>query len=300
MRRALRTLPVERDLPWRATRDPWRILIAEFCCQQTQAVRAVVAYERCCERFPTPRACAGSPLSEVLVAWRGLGYYRRARALHEAARQIVAKYNGEVPADLHALLGLPGVGPYTARAVLAFAFEADVGVVDTNVARVLSRAVAGRSLGASEAQRLADDLVEPGRGWAHNQAMLDLGASSCGPVPRCAGCPLARTCRWRRAGRPAPDPARSTAGVSRAQRPFLGSDREGRGRLLTRVLDGPLDVAELASVMGWPTEPDRASRVADGLVRDGLVERRGARLVAPGARAGVRSRRRPVHQGLDR
>jgi A/G-specific adenine glycosylase len=283
MRLALRSLPVDRDLPWRATRDPWRILIAELCCQQTQAARAVAAYERCCERFPTPEACADAPLADVLSAWKGLGYYRRARALHEAARQIVDLHDGQVPCDLAALRALPGVGPYTARAVLAFAFEVDVGVVDTNVARVLSRAVAGRALSASEAQRLADDAVDPGRGWAHNQALLDLGASTCGPVPRCAHCPLARSCRWRRAGRPLPDPAKATAGVSRPQATFVGSDREGRGRLIARLLDGPVRSSELAAVMGWPSDVDRASRVADTLVRDRLAQRQGTTYRATGS-----------------
>ena len=263
---------MRRDLPWRRTRDPWAILVAEFCCQQTQAVRAVAAYERCLERFPTPAACAAAPLRDVLEAWRGLGYYRRARALHDTAVAIVQRHDGAVPDDLDALRRLPGIGPYTARAILAFAFERDVAVVDTNVARVLARAVANRPLTASEAQRLADSLVPAGRGWAHNQAMLDLGALSCTPVARCATCPVRPSCRWHRSGQGEPDPARRTAFSSRPQASFRGSDREGRGRLLHAALDAPVAAGALAAAAGWPGDPARARRVADEMVAEGLLE----------------------------
>ena len=266
------SLPVTRDLPWRETREPWAILVAEFCCQQTQAQRAIAAYERCRSRFPTPTACAAAPLRDVLDVWLGLGYYRRARSLHEAAKAIVVRHGGAVPSDLHALLALPGVGPYTARAVLAFAFERDVAVVDTNVARVLARAVANRRLGSAEAQRLADALVPEGRGWAHNQAMLDLGATVCGPTPACERCVLRPSCGWHRDGRRAPDPASRTAFASRPQGRFKGSDREGRGRLLAAVLDGPVHLSALANAAGWPEDPVRARRVADELVGEGLLE----------------------------
>jgi len=273
---------VTRDLPWRRTRDPWRVLVAELACQQTQAARAVAAYERCCERFETPTACAAAPLAEVLEAWRGLGYYRRARALHAAASTIVAVHGGVVPDDLDELLALPGVGPYTARAVLAFAYERDVGIVDTNVARVLARAVANRPLGARECQVLADDLVPDGRGWSHNQALLDLGAAHCKSVPRCDGCPLRSCCVWRRSG-DHDDPASRTAHVSRRQPRFAGSDREGRGRLLAAALDGPVPDGALAAATGWAEDPERARRVAAQLVAEGLLAERDGSLVVAGA-----------------
>jgi A/G-specific adenine glycosylase len=274
LRRRVGALPVVREFPWRATRDPWRVLVAEVCCQQTQAHRAVEAYERVCARFETPAACAAAPLAEVLGAWRGLGYYRRAKALHEASRQIEERHGGRVPDDLASLLALPGVGPYTARAVLAFAFERDVGIVDTNVGRVLSRAIANRPLGRLDAQRLADSLVEPGRGWAHNQALLDLGAAHCTSVPKCAGCALRPSCRWRRGGSVTPDPASNSAGVSRRQAPFAGSDREGRGMLLAAVLDGPVRLSDVASVIGCQHDPMRATRIAATLCDEGLLQRR--------------------------
>ncbi len=164
------------ELPWRSTRDPWSVLVSEVMAQQTQVARVVPAYQRFLVAFPTPAACAAAPLAAILRAWAGLGYNRRAQHLHRAAIVVVDRHGGQVPGTLDALLGLPGVGPYTARAVLAFAFGADVGVVDTNAGRVLSRAVAGRSVTTAEAQRLVDAMVPDGRGWSFGQALLDLGA----------------------------------------------------------------------------------------------------------------------------
>jgi A/G-specific adenine glycosylase len=175
------------------------------------------------------------------------------------------------------LLALPGVGPYTARAVLAFAFEHDHGVVDTNAARVLARAFAGAPMGAAAAQRRADAIVPPGAAWAHNQSMLDLGATICtARAPRCADCPLVSGCAWRAAGGgaadgPVPDPARTTAGTSRPQARFAGSDRQGRGRILAALRSGATVTAgELDSVTTWG-DADRSRRVADALVADGLA-----------------------------
>lgn len=283
LRAALGALAVQRDFPWRRTRDPWRVLLAELCCQQTQANRAVPAYERLVARFESAAACARAPLAAVLEAFAGLGYYRRAVALHRSACAIVERHAGSVPDDLTALLALPGVGPYTARAVMAFAFERDVGVVDTNVARVLARAVAGRPLRAAEAQELADELVPGGRGWSHNQAMLDLGSQWCRPTPRCAGCPLERACAWRASGCAGDDPATRSAGVSRRQPPFAGSDREGRGRLLAAALRVPIPEGDLASAAGWAEDPTRAERVAAALVREGVLEWRDRMLVPAGS-----------------
>ena len=167
------------EFPWRHTRDPWAVLVSETLAQQTQLSRVVPAYHRFLDRFPTPATCAASPLGDVLRAWEGMGYNRRARNLHVTAREVVDRHGGAVPDDLDALLALPGVGPYTARAVLAFAFGRDVGVVDTNAGRVLARAVAGRPVRPAEAQGLVDAMVPPGRGWSFGQALLDLGATVC-------------------------------------------------------------------------------------------------------------------------
>lgn len=279
-----------RDLPWRRTRDPWAVLVSEAMLQQTQVTRVVERYAPFLARFPDPATMAAEPLGDVLDAWAGLGYYRRARDLHRAATAMVAQHGGRVPDSLDALRALPGIGGYTARAVLALAYEQDHGVVDTNVARVLARAFRGAPMAAGAAQRLADALVPAGRAWAHNQTLLDLGATVCtARAPRCDVCPLRRSCAWRRAGGGVParpdgpdDPARTTAGTSRPQARFVGSDREGRGRILAALRDAPTGVAEAAldAVTGWD-DPARTRRVADGLVADGLAVRARGRLRTP-------------------
>ena len=269
-----------RDLPWRRTRDPWHVLVSEVMLQQTQASRVVGPYLRFVERFPTPDACAGAGVAEVVRAWAGLGYNRRAVSLHRAATAVVEHHGGAVPRDLPGLLALPGVGEYTARAVLAFAFEVDVGVVDTNVARVLARGVAGRRLGRAEAQAMADSLVPAGMAFRFDQALFDIGARCCtSRSPRCGACPLARRCRWAAAGRPDPDPATGSAGTSTRQSRFAGSDREGRGRLVGALRDAPVALGALAAAAGWPSDPGRAARVAEALVAEGMASWSGGTLV---------------------
>jgi A/G-specific adenine glycosylase len=250
------------------------VLVSETLAQQTQLARVVPAYHRFLDAFPTPAACAAAPLGDVLRAWEGMGYNRRAKHLHAAARAVVDVHGGAVPDDLGALLALPGVGPYTARAVLAFAFEHDVGVVDTNAGRVIARGVAGRPVRAAEAQDLVDAMVPPGRGWSFGQALLDLGATVCtSRAPACVACPLRRRCRWAVAGRPDPDPARGSAGVSVAKARFVGSDRQGRGRLVAALRTGPVRADGLAAAAGWADDPRRAERVLRDLEAEGLVVR---------------------------
>jgi A/G-specific adenine glycosylase len=196
-----------RDLPWRATRDPWAVLVSELMLQQTQVPRVVERWPVFLEQFPSPTACAESPVGDVVRAWAGLGYNRRAVNLHRAAGAVVERHGGALPDDLAALLALPGVGPYTARAVLVFAFERDIGLVDTNAGRFVARAGAGRALAAREAQVVADGLVPEGMGWAWGSAVFDLGALVCRRrVPVCSSCPVVGSCAWARAGWPEPDP----------------------------------------------------------------------------------------------
>jgi A/G-specific adenine glycosylase len=257
-----------RDLPWRATRDPWAVLVSELMLQQTQVPRVLPRYHEFLTAFPAVERCAAASRGDVVRLWQGLGYNRRAVHLHAAAIAIVERHGGAVPDDLDALLALPGIGRYTARAVLAFAFERDVAVVDTNVARVLAR-VEARALRPREVQALADALVPPGDAWRWNQAMLDLGATWCTKrTARCDACPVRTVCRWRGDG---VDPADGSAGVSAPQSRFEGSDRQGRGRLVDALRTGPVAASDLAAVMGWPEDDERARRVALSVVADGVA-----------------------------
>ena len=261
-----------RDLPWRRTRDPWAVFVSELMLQQTQAPRVVPKFDVFMTRFPTASVCASSPVSAVVDAWSGLGYNRRAVNLHRAAIQIVERHGGDLPDDLDALLALPGVGPYTARAVLVFAFDRDIGLVDTNAGRFVARALAGRAVTRVESQHIADGAVPRGEAWAWGQAVFDLGAAICTKSsPRCSTCPIVQQCAWARAGWSDPDPIDGSAGVSRPQSTFAGSFRQGRGRLVAALRDGPLAPERVAVAAGWPDDDARAGAALTSLVRDGLA-----------------------------
>lgn len=240
--------------------------------QQTQTSRVVEPWYRFLEQFPTPSRCADAPLSAVLTAWTGLGYPRRAKALHGAARVMRDEYAGEVPSDVAQLLELPGVGEYTAHAVASFAFDAPVAVLDTNVGRVLARALENRTLRRGEARALAASLVPKGDSARFNQAMLDLGAQFCRATPKCDLCPMRAKCAWQRDG--GQDPAPKSAAVSRPQTPFKGSSRELRGRVLRELAASPRTARQIARALG-EVEASRRREVLEGLARDGLVTRRG-------------------------
>lgn len=282
------------DLPWRHTREPWAVLVSELMLQQTQVSRVAPRWRRFLDRFPDPAACAAAPVADVIEEWQGLGYNRRAVNLHRCAVVIRDEHDGRVPDELGALRRLPGLGAYTARAVLAFAFERDVGVVDTNVGRVLARQT-GTRLTPGAAQELADRLVPVDAGWAWNQAMLDLGALVCvRRAPRCDACPVSSSCAWSIAGRPEPDPATGSAAVGRGQSRFEGSFRQGRARLLDALRrGGPVPPARFTVECGWEGRTDadeEARRAAGSLVRDGLaVELDDGSLVLPGVRTGTRA-----------
>lgn len=263
----------ERDrLPWRDERDPWRVLVAEVMLAQTQAGRVAERYPAVIARLSSPRAAAALSPGQYIELWSGLGYYRRALSLRSAALEVCERFDGMMPADLDDLLSLPGVGPYTARAVLAFASDESVGVLDTNIGRVLARAVVGRSLSMREAQAVADGLVLKDRPREWNLAVMDLGALVCrSKNPLCDACPLGQAgrCSWQARG--GIDPAKRSAATARPQAPFRGSDREGRGRLVRAALSAPIALSELADVAGWPEDKGRAMAVASRLVDEGLL-----------------------------
>ncbi len=190
-----------RNLPWRGETDPYRIWVSEVILQQTRVETAIPFYRRWVERFPTLEALAGSDREEVMAAWSGLGYYRRAWLLHEAARVVRDRMGGELPAEARDLRALPGIGPYTAGAVASIAFDRPEPAVDGNARRVLSRLFDLERPSADELERLARDLVPTDRPGDFNQALMELGSTVCHPrVPRCAACPLEGLCLARRRG----------------------------------------------------------------------------------------------------
>jgi len=258
-------LPRLRDLPWRRTRDPWAILVSEVMLQQTQVPRVIPKWLAFMEAFPTANECAAASLGDVLRLWQGLGYPRRARNLQLAALEVTRL--GRFPSALPELLALPGVGQYTARAILAFAFEADAAVVDTNIARVFAR-VGGGALTAKRVQLAADLVQPPGLSWEWNQCLMELGAVLCRPTPNCTECPLADACAWHGVGA---DPAVGSAGVSRPQSRFEGSERQARGRLLKALTSGPVPATAASAVMLHPA----ADRLLSALCDEGLVLRDG-------------------------
>lgn len=261
-----------RVFPFRATTDPYAVLVSEVMAQQTQIARAAEAWLRFVARFPTFEALAAAPTADVLREWRGLGYNRRALNLQRAARVVVEEHGGRLPADLAALGRLPGVGPYTARAVAAIAFGQPVGAVDTNVRRVLGRAVAGdAALAPALLQAVADAAVprqRPGD-WTH--ALMDVGATFCRPLrPRCGDCPVRPWCRF----------AAAAAGIGggRSARPrradprFASTSRWLRGRILDRLRDAPAgEWTAIRETIG-SHDVGAVSRAVAALALDGLAE----------------------------
>jgi A/G-specific adenine glycosylase len=184
-----------RDLPWRASRDPYRVWLSEVMLQQTTVAVVVPFYARFLARFPDLPSLAAADEDEVLRLWSGLGYYRRARNLLAGARHVAREHGGAFPRDLDAALAIPGVGPYTARAVLSIAYGAPQAVVDGNVQRVLARLHGRATASAREWQALADAWLDRARAGDWNQAVMELGATVCTPrAPRCPACPLQRSC----------------------------------------------------------------------------------------------------------
>jgi A/G-specific adenine glycosylase len=269
-----------RDLPWRAPdRTAWGVLVSEVMLQQTPVVRVLPVWEQWMRVWPAPADLAAASTADVLRAWGRLGYPRRALRLQECARAITERHDGVVPRDEDELRALPGIGSYTAAAVVAFAHGGRSVVLDTNVRRVLARVVDGDALPApsqtvGEVLRatalVPDDPDHPGRAAAWAAASMELGAVVCtARAPRCDACPVADLCRWRADGYP-PDPH---AGRRRTQG-WAGTDRQVRGRVMALLRDAPapvpLPVMEELAVAG--TDRPRLHRCLDGLVVDGLVQ----------------------------
>ena len=261
-----------RDLPWRAPgATPWAILVSEFMLQQTPVARVLPVWTAWLAAWPTPAALATEPAGEAVRAWGRLGYPRRALRLHAAAREIVERHDGQVPASYDALRALPGIGDYTAAAVASFAYRQRHAVLDTNVRRVLARAVSGSEfppVAVTRAEReLATRLLpeEPTDAAHWAVAVMELGALVCTATnPGCERCPLLDRCAWVTAGRPAHD------GPARKVQTYAGTDRQCRGRLLAVLRDTEASVPKAVLDDVWPDQPQRERALAS-LVTDGLV-----------------------------
>lgn len=266
-----------RDLPFRGTADPYLVLVSEVMAQQTQVSRVGPAWTTFTAAFPTVASLAAASPADVVRAWRGLGYNRRALNLWRAAAVILEEHGGFVPHDVAALQRLPGVGPYTARAVAAIAYGAPVGAVDTNVRRVLGRSVAGSAeIPGAALQAIADASVPPRRtaDWTH--ALMDVGATFCRPrAPRCDDCPARRWCRY--AGAPGAGRidavGRRFGHRSRSPKgPFESSSRWLRGRIVDRLRDvEAANWTPVVAAIGSHSAEAVRDAVAE-LAREGLVD----------------------------
>jgi A/G-specific adenine glycosylase len=266
--------PRRRAYPWRTTRDPYRILVSEVMLQQTQATRVAPAYGSFLARFPTVHSLARARLRDVVIAWRGLGYNRRAVALREAARTLVRDHEGRVPEDPVEMERLPGVGPYTAAAVSSVAFGVPVAAVDTNTRRIVARIFLGEEpdgLSPREIHELAEAWLDRRDPGAWNQAVMDLGRERCRPRPRCGACPLRSACRFAAEGR-------EPVSTGRRQPAFKGSLRQVRGAVVRTLIDREgASLANLSHETGVPLE--RVAQAVSALAADGLV------VAGPAARA---------------
>jgi len=265
-----------RELPWRGPgASAWSVMVSEFMLQQTPVTRVLPVHAAWLERWPTPAALAAESTGEAVRMWGRLGYPRRALRLHAAASALVERFGGEVPASYDDLVGLPGVGDYTASAIASFAYGQRHVVLDTNVRRVLARAVAGTEFppaAVTRAERaLASSLLpdDPATAATWAVATMELGALVCtARSPSCADCPIAATCAWRDAGFPGYD------GPSRRGQTWAGTDRQCRGRLLAVLRDasGPVPASRLDAV--W-IDSEQRERCLGSLLADGLIARVG-------------------------
>lgn len=272
-----------RSLPWRETRDPYRTLVAEVMLQQTGTGRVAPTYGAFLARFPTLERLAHAPAMEVIQAWRGLGYNRRAVELHRAAQTLVRDHGGVFPSEPSALRRLPGLGEYTASAIACFAFDRQVPVIDTNVRRVLSRSSLGKDPDEVPNDRIATLAVEwlpVGDAYRWNQALMDVGAAMCrATTPLCEKCPLRPSCAYAAKGRH----RRPAVRKPKSQEKFEGSRRQARGNVvdhLRRAARKGITVRDLTKQMGDGGDARRLIEILTALEKEGLAE------LTPAARKG--------------
>jgi A/G-specific adenine glycosylase len=256
-----------RDLPWRGQGvSAWAILVSEIMLQQTPVPRVMPLWHEWLRRWPTPADLAAAPVSEAIRAWGRLGYPRRAMRLHACAVAIVERHGGQVPRRLDEMLALPGVGDYTARAVLSFAYGQRHAVVDTNVRRLLARALHGVEDTTVSLAAVEELLPSPEQlAAAASAAMMEVGAVICtARSPRCQDCPLATDCKWRELGSPLPDRP------YRRPQSYAGTDRQVRGLLLEVLRQSPDPVPRQRLELVW-SDPVQRERALRSLLDDGLI-----------------------------
>jgi len=271
-----------RDLPWRAETTPWGILVSEVMLQQTPATRVIPYWQSWIARWPKPSDLAGADVADVIRAWGTLGYPRRALRLQECARTIYKQYAGEVPHDEDLLRRLPGVGEYTAAAVAAFAFGKRTVVLDTNIRRVLARAVGGEALPGPHLtmpeRAIAADMVpeEPHDALIWNQSTMELGALVCRVRdPECESCPIMGHCTWRQGGYPGDAHA-----SARRTQVWQGTNRQARGRIMA-ILRTAEEAVPIAAVLAGSWDESQMESAVETLINDGLIVRDGEALRLP-------------------
>lgn len=279
-----------RELPWRGETDPYKVLVSEIMLQQTGVERVITLYPRFLGRFPSFEALAQAPRGEVLRAWAGLGYNRRAVLLHECARVIVDQHGGSLPGDPAALRRLPGLGAYTVAAIRCFVFHQDVATVDTNVRRVVSRLLFGGTATNRQIDQAASELLPPGRGSDWNQALMDLGSLVCTAIrPRCSRCPVQQLCQAQRSDSVDSAPIRQ---VAERRETYAGSRRYYRGRIVARLRELPPGESLTPGEVLATIKPDGAAddlgwltTLIQDLAKEGLVritsEQEGWRVAMP-------------------
>ena len=285
----------QRDLPWRTTSDPYAILVSEVMLQQTQVDRVLPKYRQFLAAFPTLVDLAAAPTAEVISAWVPLGYNRRAISLQSIAKQVIAEYQGQIPDSIDELLKLKGIGRYTAGAIACFAYRKHVATVDTNIRRVLHRIFLGleqpeQKINDSQMLSLAEQVLPTGQAYNWNQALMDLGATTCtSNDTRCGSCPLQETCRaYAEMGQYSLFPSgvvfRQLRKVAEKKsgyqtQPFTSSNRYFRGRIIDLLRSVPAQQRIPLEVLGVQIKPGFSDddsiwlqKIVHGLVKDGLLD----------------------------
>ena len=288
----------KRDLPWRRTKDPYKILISEVMLQQTQVDRVVPKYELFLASFPTVQELASSSPARVIALWQGLGYNRRALNLHKGAKVVAETMHGKYPSRPDRLVEIPGIGPYTAAAVSSFAFNNDSAVVDTNVIRVLARVFIGKkamknSPSRKEFDTLARDIMPPGTSRIHNNAIMEFGALVCKSKPLCGKCFASSYCAGFQEMKKGSLSEKELellgtpkGGFGTVQSRFEGSDRQIRGRIIAVLKESArVSRKELFSMvkdhLRFTPEKGRFETILSRLEKDGMIESIGGRISLP-------------------